>query len=90
MDRGKNRNREGIALPAAPGVDTDIGEENRSRRAQFGTAPEPAPPTRNVENDAVRVQRVARIKKALVDGSYYVTSPEIADKLIKHMLKRGR
>jgi flagellar biosynthesis anti-sigma factor FlgM len=37
--------------------------------------------------DDVRLEKIAKIKKALEDGTYHVSNEEVARKLIEHMLE---
>jgi anti-sigma28 factor (negative regulator of flagellin synthesis) len=37
--------------------------------------------------DPIRAEKIARIKKAMDDGTYHVSAEELADKLIQHMLE---
>jgi anti-sigma28 factor (negative regulator of flagellin synthesis) len=60
-----------------------------ARGAATGSAPAPLPSAQNSPDDAVRARKLATIAAAVVDGSYYVRSAQIADKLIEYILRRG-
>ena len=50
--------------------------------AEKPTKGNPAP-----DAEEARQQKIARIKKAVEDGTYEVSSDDVARKLIEHMLK---
>jgi anti-sigma28 factor (negative regulator of flagellin synthesis) len=37
--------------------------------------------------DEERLKKIARLKKAVADGTYHVSAEDLADKLIAHMLE---
>jgi flagellar biosynthesis anti-sigma factor FlgM len=47
----------------------------------------PAENKTDAGNPDVRLKKIAKIKKALEDGTYRVSNEEVARKLIEHMLE---
>jgi flagellar biosynthesis anti-sigma factor FlgM len=51
-------------------------------------------PTRPDKNsldtlDEERLQKIAKIKQAIADGTYHVSAQDVADKIIEHMRERN-
>ena len=74
-----------VGSPLAPAAGVAPGLK-KPPRSQFGSGASESP-TQALENKAAREQKIAKIKKALADGSYYVNSSDVADRLIKYMLR---
>jgi hypothetical protein len=52
--------------------------------------PSPGDPLRDIDDqvpDEERRTKIAKLKQAVADGTYYVSAEELADKLIQHMLE---
>ncbi len=47
----------------------------------------PSPPPAVEGDDPARREKIAAIKKAVEDGTYRVSSDDVAQKLIEHMLQ---
>jgi len=37
--------------------------------------------------DEERLKKIAKLKQAVADGTYYVSAEQLADKLLEHMLE---
>jgi flagellar biosynthesis anti-sigma factor FlgM len=59
-------------------VPSQSGDSHKTAPAKT-VAPRSAP---------TRSRKIARIRKAIADGSYDVSASDLADKLIEHMLER--
>jgi flagellar biosynthesis anti-sigma factor FlgM len=40
--------------------------------------------------DEERLQKIAKIKQAIADGTYHVSAQDVADKIIEHMRERNK
>jgi len=50
----------------------------------------PTPPDKNSLDaiDEERLQKIAKIKQAIADGTYHVSAQDVAEKIIEHMRER--
>jgi flagellar biosynthesis anti-sigma factor FlgM len=51
----------------------------------------PAPPDKNSLDaiDEERLQKIAKIKQAIADGTYHVSAQDVAAKIIEHMREQN-
>jgi flagellar biosynthesis anti-sigma factor FlgM len=51
----------------------------------------PTPPDKNSLDavDEERLQKIAKIKQAIADGTYHVSAQDVAEKIIEHMRDRN-
>jgi len=51
----------------------------------------PPPPDKNSLDgiDEERLQKIAKIKQAIADGTYHVSAQDVAEKIIEHMRERN-
>jgi flagellar biosynthesis anti-sigma factor FlgM len=51
----------------------------------------PTPPDKNSLDgiDEERLQKIAKIKQAIADGTYHVSAQDVAEKIIEHMRERN-
>jgi flagellar biosynthesis anti-sigma factor FlgM len=76
-----------------PGDSRETGlEENPPASPAGAASPQASLPSPSLASDDdaiddVRLEKIARIKKALEDGTYHVSNEEVARKLIEHMME---
>jgi anti-sigma28 factor (negative regulator of flagellin synthesis) len=73
--------------PLHKGPRRDRRKKKSVAAAPGASAEKPADPTDVKGIDHERLKKIAKLKKAVEDGTYRVSNEEVARKLIEHMLE---
>jgi anti-sigma28 factor (negative regulator of flagellin synthesis) len=67
-----------------------LNADDATLRSGMDDVNNPAPPDKSCldEVDQERLRKIAKIKQAIADGTYHVSSQDIAQKIIEHMRER--
>jgi flagellar biosynthesis anti-sigma factor FlgM len=67
-----------------------LNADDATLRSGMDDVNNPAPPDKSSldEVDQERLRKIAKIKQAIADGTYHVSSQDIAQKIIEHMRER--